>query len=296
LTRGAVGVFAAGAAVRIGGLNSSQGRAMAESDTSLNLPALADLFVATALDAGAAILPYWRHDAAARSKSDGSPVTAADLAANRVILDRLSRALPDIPIVSEEADAPAAARGADNFILVDPLDGTKEFLKGAEEFTVNIALIRDGAPVCGVVFAPALGRIWVGYVGRARSGAIRIGATDPAEIAWTVIGCRAEADKPVAVVSRSHLDRETQDWIARNGCDAAPSGSSIKFCLIAEGAADLYPRFGRTMEWDTAAGDAVLRAAGGGTETVEGAPFVYGKSGDGYANPGFIARGKPKHG
>jgi 3'(2'), 5'-bisphosphate nucleotidase len=272
-----------------------------EKHTMPDLPDTADVFVEAALEAGAAILPYWRKDAPAQWKSDGSPVTQADLAANGVILARLTRAFPSIPIVSEEASLPDAARGADAFILVDPLDGTKEFLRGTEEFTVNIALIHGGAPVCGVVFAPALGHIWVGCQSYAREepcargGTLLVGATDPKQIVWTGIGCRAEAEKLIAVVSRSHLDPATQDWLACNHVvGAAPSGSSIKFCLIAEGVADVYPRFGRTMEWDTAAGDAVLRAAGGRIETEQGAPFVYGKSGDGYANPGFIARGKNK--
>lgn len=266
---------------------------MADAQTfSLDFPAIADLFVTTALEAGAAILPYWRKDADAQAKADGSPVTAADLAANSVILSRLADALPQISVVSEEAETPEAAAEADVFILVDPLDGTKEFLKGADEFTVNIALVERGAPVCGVVFAPAQGRLWVGCETRARAGVLPVGVVDPERIVWTEIGCRKAPKKLIAVVSRSHLDKETQDWLARHDCGAAPSGSSIKFCLVAEGAADVYPRFGRTMEWDTAAGDAVLRAAGGRTETVSGAPFAYGKSDVGYANPGFVARGR----
>ena len=258
-----------------------------------DLPRAADTFVDAALEAGAAILGFWRNGAPAQAKADGSPVTQADLAANSVILDRLKRALPEIPVISEEAEQPEAARGAEWFILVDPLDGTKEFLRGTEEFTVNIALIHRGIPVCGVVFAPAMGRIWTGCGAKARSGTLPVGATDAEEIAWTAIGCRAEPEKLIAVVSRSHLDKATQDWLAQHDCGGStPSGSSIKFCLVAEGAADAYPRFGRTMEWDTGAGDAVLRAAGGRIETAEGAPFVYGKSHEGYANPGFIARGK----
>jgi 3'(2'), 5'-bisphosphate nucleotidase len=258
------------------------------------LRGLGDLFVEAALEAGAAILPFWRNGAPEKSKADGSPVTEADLAANRIILDRLTHALPEIPIVSEEADLPEAARGADWFILVDPLDGTKEFLRGADEFTVNIALIHCGAPVCGVVFAPAIGRIWVGCEMDARSGVVPAGGAHAADISWTVIGCRAALAPLVAVVSRSHLDPATQDWIADHDCAAARSGSSIKFCLIAEGAADVYPRFSRTMEWDTAAGDAVLRAAGGRIETDRGDPFIYGKFDHGYANPGFVARGKER--
>jgi 3'(2'), 5'-bisphosphate nucleotidase len=269
---------------------------MADTKSLHDLPGVADLFVEAALEAGAAILEFWRKGGPAQSKSDGSPVTEADLAANAVILARLARALPQFPVVSEEADLPADAAAADAFILVDPLDGTKEFLRGTDEFTVNIALIHKAKPVCGVVLAPAMGRIWSGFDRQARSGALPVGATDAKQIAWTNIGCRAEPEKLVAVVSRSHLDKETQDWIARHDCGATPSGSSIKFCLIAEGAADAYPRFGRTMEWDTAAGDAVLRAAGGRIETDLGAPFVYGKSAEGYANPGFVARGIPRAG
>ena len=148
-----------------------------------DFPAIADLFVAIALEAGAAILPFWRKDAQAQSKADGSPVTAADLAANGVILSRLAAALPQIPVVSEEAEAPKTAAAAEWFILVDPLDGTKEFLKSADEFTVNIALIHRGAPVCGVVFAPAQGRIWVGCETGARAGALPVGAVDAGLVA-----------------------------------------------------------------------------------------------------------------
>ena len=266
---------------------------MADAQTSSpDFPAVADLFVATALEAGAAILPFWRKDAQAQAKADGSPVTAADLAANSVILSRLTGVCRTSPWFRKRLKRPRRLRATDWFILVDPLDGTKEFLKGADEFTVNIALVHGGAPVCGVVFAPAQGRIWVGCETRAKSGVLPVGAIDAGRIAWTAIGCREAPEKLVAVVSRSHLDKETQDWLARHGCGAAPSGSSIKFCLVAEGVADVYPRFGRTMEWDTAAGDAVLRAAGGTTETADGAPFVYGKCDEGYANPGFVARGK----
>jgi 3'(2'), 5'-bisphosphate nucleotidase len=261
----------------------------------LDLPHLAEVFIAAALEAGAAILTFWRQGGPALAKADGSPVTEADLAANAVILAALARGCPDIPVVSEEADQPGAARHAANFILVDPLDGTKEFVRGTEEFTVNIALIHDGAPICGVVYAPAIGLIWQGYDAQARKGSLLRGATDPAQISWQNVACRQAPDAAIAVVSRSHLDRATKNWMADQAIgDTAPSGSSIKFCLLAEGVADVYPRFSRTMEWDTAAGDAVLRAAGGRMETTVGAPFTYGKAADLYANPGFIAWGREK--
>ncbi len=255
--------------------------------------ATAEIFVAAALKAGAAILQFWRKGGRAQAKSDGSPVTEADLAANSIILATLAEAFPATPVVSEEAAPPDAAACAEKFILVDPLDGTKEFLKGTEEFTVNIALIDRGHPVCGVVYAPAMGRIWQGFAATVRAGDVAPGETDARKIRWRDIGCRRPSAAPVAVVSRSHLDGETQGWLATHGVrETAPSGSSIKFCLIAEGRADVYPRFGRTMEWDTAAGDAILRAAGGGMETVDGEAFRYGKANKAYANSGFIARGR----
>ena len=262
---------------------------------SPDLSHLADVFVDAALEAGAAILTFWRQGGPTRAKADGSPVTGADLAANTIILKALARACPEFPVVSEEADQPEAARRAECFILVDPLDGTKDFVRGTEEFTVNIALIQGGAPICGVVYAPAMGLIWQGFETKACKGALPPGARDPAQISWKNIACRSAPQAAVAVVSRSHLDRETQNWMADQAIgDTAPSGSSIKFCLLAEGVADVYPRFSRTMEWDTAAGDAVLRAAGGRMETTVGTPFAYGKSAANYANPGFIAWGREK--
>jgi 3'(2'), 5'-bisphosphate nucleotidase len=251
-------------------------------------------FVGAALLAGRAILGFWRKGGPATAKADGSPVTEADLAANVAILAVLQDTFPEIPVISEESDRPASAAGAERFILVDPLDGTKEFLRGTDEFTVNIALVEAGQPVSGVVYAPASGRIWfgesAGCLSRAWAGAVAPGETRREAISWRSIAVRPVPEAPVAVVSRSHLDVATAEWMARRGIvKQAPSGSSIKFCLIAEGAADVYPRFGRTMEWDTAAGDAVLRAAGGLTTGLSGEAFVYGKAD--CANPGFVARG-----
>jgi 3'(2'), 5'-bisphosphate nucleotidase len=236
---------------------------------------------------------------ALREKPDGSPLTAADLAADAAIAAALARLCPGIPVVSEEGDArDAPAR----FLLVDPLDGTKEFLAGNGEFTVNIALIEDHEPVAGVVLAPALGVLWAGAAGQ---GATRTelaprpggpGAAsaphDPVSDKIRPVQVRPRPAAPVAVASRSHADAATEGFLARIGAGARRSvGSSLKFCLVAEGAADVYPRFAPTMEWDTAAGHAVLLAAGGRVEAPDGAPLRYGIAGRGWRNGQFIAWG-----
>lgn len=234
-------------------------------------------------------------DQGAETKKDGSPVTAADTAAEAVILAGLRTIAPGVPVVAEEEVAagrvPEIGR---RFFLVDPLDGTKEFISRNGEFTVNIALIEDGAPVTGVVYAPALGDICVGTVGEgARSARV---AADGA-CTWTDIRVRAVPAAGIDVVaSRSHLTPETRDFIERFVVrDMVSAGSSLKFCRVATGAADLYPRLARTMEWDTAAGDAVLRAAGGRVTTVDGVPLLYGKRNQAtdtdFANPWFVAAG-----
>lgn len=245
---------------------------------------LSRLFAAIAERAGAAILDVYA-TATATTKADGSPVTEADIAAHKVILDGLARDCPDYPVISEEDAAHRTPDPAESFILVDPLDGTREFISRNGEFTVNIALVEGGRPVVGVVLAPALGRIWAGAVG---SGAWSkaVGEAD-----WTRIGCRhPEAEGVVAVASRSHRDADTEAFLAGQPVAGLRSvGSSLKFCLVAAGEADVYPRFGPTMEWDTAAGQAVLDAAGGQVTCPDGAPFVYGKSG--WRNGPFIGWG-----
>jgi 3'(2'), 5'-bisphosphate nucleotidase len=235
--------------------------------------------------AGALILEHYAGETAVATKADRSPVTAADEAAEALILAGLAELTPDIPVVAEEAVArgeiPAVGGGL--FWLVDPLDGTREFLSRNGEFTVNIGLVDAGRPLMGVVTAPAKGCAWWGAMGQ---GACRREADAVEEI-------RARARPPagaVAVASRSHRDAETDAWLAAQGItDTVSAGSSLKFCLVAEGKADVYPRFGTTMEWDTAAGHAVLRAAGGRVRTVAGEPFTYGKPD--FRNPGFIAEG-----
>ncbi len=255
---------------------------------------LMQIMVSAAVAAGAEILDARARGAAMRLKSDASPVTEADERAERVILDALAAQFPDVPAVGEEAvSAGQAPAQSGMFFLVDPLDGTREFVAGRDEFTVNIALVSDGAPVAGVVYVPADGRLWLGdlMTGQpvARAGVVPAHAAAPKVASLTPVCPPALGTRlPVALVSRSHGDPRVDDYLARAGvAETRPMGSSVKFCLLAEGVADLYPRFGRTMEWDTAAGDAVLRAAGGVTLDSAGAPLAYGKAG--YENGNFVA-------
>ena len=227
-------------------------------------------------------------------KPDASPVTRADKDSEAIILAALQRFAPEIPVVSEEAADDRTAELAPRFFLVDPLDGTKEFIGKRTDFTVNIALIADGAPVLGVVYTPARGDVFVGEAG---VGARYAKFADGTLGAWSPIRVRAAPTAGLDVLaSRSHLTDETRDFIARfKVADLVSAGSSLKFCKLAAGEADLYPRLGRTMEWDTAAGDAVLRAAGGGVRTMDGKPLVYGKRDQAddvdFANPWFVASG-----
>ncbi|MQT11539.1 3'(2'),5'-bisphosphate nucleotidase CysQ [Segnochrobactrum spirostomi] len=254
-----------------------------------------DGLVALALAAGTEILAIYGSAIEASDKADGSPVTAADVRAEAVIAEGLARLAPDIPVVAEEATAAGRVPATHGkFFLVDPLDGTREFLSRNGEFTVNIALVEAGRPVLGVVYAPALGEIFIGAEGEgARAGTL----DDRGDIAWTDITVREpDAAGLDVLASRSHLTAETKDFIDRFKVrDLVSAGSSLKFCRLAAGDADLYPRLGRTMEWDTAAGDAVLRAAGGRTLTLDGAALLYGKrnqaSDSDFANPWFVAAG-----
>ena len=248
-----------------------------------------------ALAGSRAVMQVYATDFAVERKADDSPVSEADRRAESAILQRLSATLPDIPVVAEEAASsglvPQLAR---RFFLVDPLDGTKEFISRNGEFTVNIGLIEGGVPVAGVVLAPALGLAYAGGPDGAWKG--RIAAPFLAVEDWSPIRVRAAAAKPVAVASRSHLNKETRAALDRVQCGEYQSiGSSLKFCLLAEAQADFYPRLGPTMEWDTAAADAVLRSAGGLVATLDGAPLRYGKTGvpnmREFENPHFLALG-----
>jgi 3'(2'),5'-bisphosphate nucleotidase len=254
-----------------------------------DLAALLDRLLPLAAEAGRRIVAIRSRPHAVESKADGSPLTEADLAADAVIAAGLPTAAPGIPVVSEEDAARIAPDPSGLFLLVDPLDGTREFLGPSGEFTVNIALVAAGRPVAGIVYAPALGRIWRGAAGLGAAVA-SLPPEEGAVPAWSPIRVRPRPAQLTAVASRSHLDAETEAFLAGLPVGEHRSiGSSLKFCLVAEGVADVYPRFGRTMEWDTAAGQAVLEAAGGRVESPAGALFSYGK--DQYANGPFVAWG-----
>ncbi len=253
--------------------------------------ATASHLAAIAYEAGGVIMRHYREGAAPRLKQDWTPVTDADEEAEAVILKALARDFPGVPVAAEEEVA--AGRGCKpcgHFFLVDPLDGTREFLKRNGEFTVNIAEVRDGIAVAGVVYAPAKARLFFGGQG----GAFEI--LQHPDAAFDLLSARAikarapRDDGLVSVGSRSHQDKETEDFLARFAVkQRITAGSSLKFCLVAAGEADIYARAGRTMEWDTAAGHAVINAAGGSITRWDGTPFLYGKPG--FENGGFVARG-----
>ena len=251
--------------------------------------------VDAALAGGRAVLAVYATDFAVETKADNSPVSQADRDAEAIILAHLSRVFADIPVVAEEsASEGRIPRCGDRFFLVDPLDGTKEFIRRNGEFTVNIGLIENGVPVGGVVLAPALKRIFIGWRGEAWSGTIDETSTLVENLA--PIRTRKSAKAPVAVASRSHLTPETEQMLEAVGAGERRSiGSSLKFCLVADAEADFYPRMGPTMEWDTAAGDAVLRAAGGQVVTADGKTLIYGKADvpgmRPFENPYFLASG-----
>ncbi|MCK9908669.1 3'(2'),5'-bisphosphate nucleotidase CysQ [Microbacteriaceae bacterium K1510] len=228
-----------------------------------------------------------------RFKEDKSPVTAADEASEALILEGLARLLPDVPVIAEEMAARGELPPLDaSFLVVDPLDGTKEFLAGTDEFTVNVAIVTRGVPILGVVSAPNRGLVWRGVVG-AKAERLRM-LLDSADEAQPIRTRRWPEREPVAVMSRSHLDPSTEAFLARLGPLARkPSGSAIKFCQIAEGAADVYPRLATVCEWDVAAGQALLVAAGGTVITPEGRPVAYGRSAENFRVSAFVAWGDP---
>lgn len=241
------------------------------------------------LEAGDKIMEiYGQDDFDVKAKSDDSPVTAADEAADAIISAGLRAAFPDVMLVTEEQAATHTAQG-DTFLIVDPLDGTKEFIHRRGDFTVNIALVEGGVPTRGVVYAPAKSRM---FFTQADGQSVeetgdfdkdRVGALTPISVS------DADNSALMVVASKSHRDQATDDYIGKYAVkDMKSAGSSLKFCLIATGEADLYPRVGRTMEWDTAAGHAVLNGAGGAVVQFDDlTPLTYGKAG--FANPFFIA-------
>ncbi|WP_342317040.1 3'(2'),5'-bisphosphate nucleotidase CysQ [Lysobacter sp. FW306-1B-D06B] len=249
--------------------------------------ALREEVIALAHDAASAILGIYDSEFAVQHKDDDSPLTAADLAAHRCIVDGLARITPDIPVLSEESahEVPTAMRRQwSRLWLVDPLDGTREFVKRNGEFTVNIALIEDGVAVFGVVQAPVTGELWHG--GAELGAFLRKGTQESA------LHVRAPATAPLRVAaSRSHRDTRTQAFIDRMGeTEPLGLGSSLKFCKLADGTLDVYPRFGPTSEWDTAAGQCVLEGAGGAVLDPLGRPFRYNQR-ERILNGDFVALG-----
>jgi 3'(2'), 5'-bisphosphate nucleotidase len=245
---------------------------------------LLDDIAETAREAGEAILEVVRRGYEVEHKQDSSPVTEADRAAELIILAALAKAAPGVPVIAEEEVAAGRipAHG-DTYFLVDPLDGTKEFVRGGDDYTVNIGLIVGGTPLLGAVYAPATERLHAGLVGEGAwledlSGRIPISTRSPGE-------------HLVAVASKSHFNQSTADYLceAATDCGYVAIGSSLKFCIVAEGRADIYPRLSPTSEWDTAAGHAVLLAAGGRVDGPDGEPLAYGKRA--FLNRGFVATG-----
>jgi 3'(2'), 5'-bisphosphate nucleotidase len=246
---------------------------------------LMEQVVVTVRAAGALVMAVYQTEFAAQRKADASPVTEADERAEAFIVPALMHLLPGVPVVAEEAVAAGHAPVVGNrFWLVDPLDGTKEFISRNGEFTVNVALIEDGVPVLGVVYAPALEKLFAGVVG--------VGAFVEDAAGRQPIACRTPPASGLTIVaSRSHGDAEALDAYLKPFCVAElrSAGSSLKLCLVASGEADMYPRLGRTMEWDIAAGHAVVCASGGRVERLSGEPLTYGKPG--FDNPHFVAVG-----
>lgn len=255
-----------------------------------NDPALVDSLGSLASEAGKRIMGHY--GAAARSKSDGSPVTAADHEAEDVILEGLARLLPGVPVLAEEsAAAGRLPDSTDLFVAVDPLDGTREFIGGNGEFTVNIALIAGGTPVAGIVAAPALNQLWLGHGSTAEAMRLAPGrpvneAADRRRIATRPL----PPEGALALVSRSHPDAAGEDYLASHGVvGRQPVGSSLKFTMIAEGRADLTVRFASICEWDIAAAHAVLQGAGGVMRRPDGAALVYGRADRAFRTDAFVA-------
>jgi 3'(2'), 5'-bisphosphate nucleotidase len=255
---------------------------------------LMEPLTALVIRAGAAILAVNRLAMKIDGKMDGSPVTEADLAADRIIGEGLARLVPEVPVLSEERVHLAKPPYDGSFFLIDPLDGTKEFLAGRSEFTVNLALVTNGTPLVGIIGAPALGLIWRGLVGR---GAERLTTSDASAPVAEPIHTRPAPPRGapwIVAVSRSHADSGSEAFIeSRPGAIRQVLGSAVKFGRVAEGGADIYPRLAPTCEWDVAAGHAVVTAAGGKITDAQGADLQFGKGREGFIVPKFIAWGDP---
>ena len=240
------------------------------------------------------VMEVYNSDFDTRGKADRSPVTDADELAEAIILDELEKLVPGVPVLAEESFSAGLRPNTDSaFILVDPVDGTKEFINKNGEFTINIALVENRVPTAGCVYAPARERIFVGG-DKAWAGPLKPGGTVNPDTLEPITTRKAPDGGKTAVMSRSHADEKTVAFADSVGVtEKVSAGSSLKFCLVAEGSADVYPRFGPTCEWDTGAGHAVLKAAGGDVLTPEGEPFLYGKSETDYLNGAFVAWGRP---
>lgn len=247
--------------------------------------------------AAAATLTTHFTEVSRRIKDDQSPVTAADELSEAVILAGLAQVLPHLPVVSEESVAKAPGRILASVAIVDPLDGTKEFLAGRDEFTVNLGIVTHGVPVAGIIAAPAQGLLWRGVVGHgAERLRLKLKAGSDAESDGEPLAIHTrQAPQPMVVAtSRTHLDPQTRAFLSRlPGVEPYPCGSSVKFCQVAQGAADLYPRLSPTHEWDIAAGCAILAAAGGRVTDPHGQPLQFARIEDNFLVPGFIAWGDP---
>ncbi|MEL6372982.1 MAG: inositol monophosphatase family protein [Pseudomonadota bacterium] len=288
-----------------------------EAGAGIDGRALAQALLPAVLEAARLQLGYWRGDVVVDQKSDASPVTAADRESEAILLAALAAHLPGVPVVAEEAvSAGHLPQVGWRFVLVDPLDGTREFVAGREDFTINIALIEDGAPRWGLVYTPVKGELHVGFAdeGRGRAGVTDHNGEPAASGSAFRLAVPAQAACPTsldaaerittrtppsngltAVASRSHGNAETESFLGTLSIrERISAGSSLKFCLVAQGDADVYPRFGPTMAWDTAAGHAVLSAAGGCVTTVEGTALTYNAAAGRLLNPYFIGWGRAR--
>jgi 3'(2'), 5'-bisphosphate nucleotidase len=271
-------------------MNEASGSSAIDRD---NLAALMEPLTDLVIRAGTAIVAVNRAAMKIEGKVDGSPVTEADLASDRIIAEGLARLVPGLPALSEER-APLAKPPYDgSFFLIDPLDGTKEFVAGRSEFTVNLALVTGGTPLLGIIGAPALGLIWRGLVGR---GAERLTTNTSIRTAEPIHtrSTPKPGDPWIVAVSRSHGDARTEAFIeGRPGAIRQVLGSAVKFGRVAEGGADIYPRLAPTCEWDVAAGHAIVTAAGGKITDASGAGLRFGRGSEGFIVPEFIAWGDP---
>ncbi|AMA56136.1 3'(2'),5'-bisphosphate nucleotidase CysQ family protein [Bradyrhizobium sp. CCGE-LA001] len=257
---------------------------------------LMEPLTALVVKAGEAILAVNRAAMRVDGKQDGSPVTEADLAADRIIAEGLAQLAGDVPTLSEERAQLASPPFQGSFFLIDPLDGTKEFVAGRDEFTVNLALVTEGVPLLGIVSAPALGLLWRGIVGRSAERVSFDGTTIGAAEPIRTRKLPAQGEPWIAAVSRSHGDPKSEAFIDnRPNAVRKTCGSAVKFGRIAEGSADIYPRFGPTSEWDVGAGCALVTAAGGRVTDGKGGGLRFGqRSGGGFIIPEFIAWGDPQ--